>query len=125
MSSETALMSDSDAGREWQLFIADMISFGERILAYTEGSTQAEFVADGKTYDAVLRNLELLGPSAACTSSVSPASRVAIRALAIASCALAPTHSNAVPGPRCGSVCRSIAAVPLAAAIIAVPSSAC
>ena len=57
-------MSDSDAEREWQLFIADMISFGERILAYTEGSTQAEFVADGKTYDAVLRNLELLGEAA-------------------------------------------------------------
>lgn len=65
------------------------------------------------------------GRSAACTSSVSPASRVAIRALAIASCALAPTHSNPVPGPRCGSVCRSIAAVPMAAAIIAVPSSVC
>lgn len=32
-------MSDSDAGREWQLFIADMISFGERILAYTEGAS--------------------------------------------------------------------------------------
>ena len=58
-------MSDSDnAGREWFLFIADMISFGERILAYTEGLTQADFVADDKTYDAVLRNFELLGEAA-------------------------------------------------------------
>ena len=58
-------MSDSDdSGREWRLFIADMISFGERILAYTDGLPQAEFVADDKTYDAVLRNLELLGEAA-------------------------------------------------------------
>ena len=61
-------MSDSDdSGREWRLFIADMISFGERILAYTDGLTQAEFVADDKTYDAVLRNLELLGEAATHT----------------------------------------------------------
>ena len=54
-------MSDSDdSGREWRLFVVDMISFGERILAYTDGLTQAEFAADDKTYDAVLRTWSCL-----------------------------------------------------------------
>ena len=58
-------MSEHDkGGREWRLFVADMIKFCEQVLAYTRGLGQAEFLDDHKTYDAVLRNLELLGEAA-------------------------------------------------------------
>ena len=33
-------------------------------MAYTQGMTQAAFTADSRTYDAVLRNLELIGEAA-------------------------------------------------------------
>lgn len=41
-----------------------MIEFGQKILIYTEGLDQNGFIADGRTYDATLRNLELLGEAA-------------------------------------------------------------
>ncbi len=58
-------MSD-DIGpqREWRLYIRDMIGFAEKCLTYTEGMDQQQFVANGKTYDATLRNLELIGEAA-------------------------------------------------------------
>lgn len=54
----------SDAGREgrpWRFYIQDMIDFGEKVLAYTEGMDQEAFIADEITYDATLRNLQLIG----------------------------------------------------------------
>ena len=57
----------SDAGREgrpWRFYIQDMIEFGEKVLAYTEGLDQEAFIADGLTYDATLRNLQLIGEAA-------------------------------------------------------------
>lgn len=57
----------SDAGktdREWYFYIDDMIGFAEKVLAYTEGMDQQDFTASGITYDAVLRNLELIGEAA-------------------------------------------------------------
>ena len=50
--------------REWRFYIDDMIGFAEKVLAYTEGMDQQEFTASGITYDAVLRNLELIGEAA-------------------------------------------------------------
>lgn len=50
---------------DWILYIRDMLEFGQRVLAYTEGMDQKEFVADKRTYDAVMRNIELIGESAA------------------------------------------------------------
>lgn len=47
--------------REWRFYLDDMIGFAETALAYTEGLGQAEFAAHGLTYDATVRNLELLG----------------------------------------------------------------
>ena len=38
-----------------------MIKFGERVLSYTDGMDQAAFIADRLTYDATLRNIELIG----------------------------------------------------------------
>lgn len=35
-----------------------------KVLSYTNGLDQATFIADGRTYDATLRNLELIGEAA-------------------------------------------------------------
>ena len=50
--------------REWQFFLQDMIRFAEKILSYTSGMDQAMFVSSALTYDATLRNLELVGEAA-------------------------------------------------------------
>lgn len=47
--------------REWFLFVKDMSQSLERIIEYTEGMNQKEFIRDQKTYDAVMRNLEIIG----------------------------------------------------------------
>ena len=55
----------SDTGqREWRFYLDDMIDFNGKVLAYTDGLDQAGFVASGLTYDATLRNLELIGEAA-------------------------------------------------------------
>ena len=58
-------MSEADERKqEWRFHIADMIGFCERVLDYTAGMDRASFVATAMTYDAVLRNLELIGEAA-------------------------------------------------------------
>ncbi len=58
-------MSDVDRGaRGWRFYIRDMIECAERVLSYTEGLDQAAFLADERTYDATLRNIELIGEAA-------------------------------------------------------------
>jgi uncharacterized protein with HEPN domain len=52
------------AHREWRFYVADMIGFAEKVLAYTEGFDQALFVANSLNYDATVRNLELIGEAA-------------------------------------------------------------
>ena len=57
----------SDKGkttRAWHFYIDDMIGFAEKVLAYTRGMDQQAFCDSGITYDAVLRNLELIGEAA-------------------------------------------------------------
>jgi uncharacterized protein with HEPN domain len=55
----------SDAGRrEWRFYLDDMIDFSGKVLAYTNRLDQASFVANELTYDATLRNLELIGEAA-------------------------------------------------------------
>jgi uncharacterized protein with HEPN domain len=56
-------MSDGTP-REWRFYIDDMIEFGEKVVAYTRGFDQQRFVESGITYDATLRNLELIGEAA-------------------------------------------------------------
>ena len=50
--------------REWRFYVDDMIVFAEKVVAYTHGLDQAGFEANGQTYDATLRNLELIGEAA-------------------------------------------------------------
>ena len=58
-------MSDPfDETRDWRLYIQDMIEFGERVLSYAQGLDQEGFVSDTRTYDATLRNIELIGEAA-------------------------------------------------------------
>ena len=58
-------MSDSPRPpREWRFYIQDMMGFAEKCLAYTEGMDQQTFTSSGMTYDATLRNLELIGEAA-------------------------------------------------------------
>ena len=58
-------MSDANhEARGWRFYVQDMIEFSERVLSYTNGLDQATFIADGRTYDATLRNLELVGEAA-------------------------------------------------------------
>ena len=54
----------SEDARSWLLYIEDMIEFGERVLSYNEGLDQDNFLADRRTYDATLRNIELIGEAA-------------------------------------------------------------
>jgi uncharacterized protein with HEPN domain len=56
-------MSDASQ-REWRFYLDDIIDFAGKVLAYTDGLDQAGFVASGLTYDATLRNLELIGEAA-------------------------------------------------------------
>lgn len=56
-------MSDASK-REWRFYLDDMIDFAGKVLVYTDGLDQAGFVASGLTYDATLRNLELIGDAA-------------------------------------------------------------
>ena len=58
-------MSDPQSGeRRWDLYVRDMLEACEKVSAYTDGMEQAAFVADDLTYDATLRNLEILGEAA-------------------------------------------------------------
>ena len=53
-----------DVLRDWQFYVEDMIGFGERIRNYTAGLDKAAFVACPMSYDATLRNLELISEAA-------------------------------------------------------------
>lgn len=50
--------------RAWRFYVDDMIEFAEKVQLYTDGLDLASLVADGLTYDATLRNLELIGEAA-------------------------------------------------------------
>ncbi|MDN3519928.1 HepT-like ribonuclease domain-containing protein [Halomonas ramblicola] len=57
-------MSENRPQREWRFYIDDMIGFSEKVLAYTDGLSQEDFITHDLTYDATLRNLELIGEAA-------------------------------------------------------------
>lgn len=52
------------AKREWRFYLNDMTDFASKVLTYTEGMEQDEFVESALTYDATLRKLELIGEAA-------------------------------------------------------------
>ncbi len=50
--------------RDPLLYLADMVEVCERIVAYTQGVDAAALRSDGRTIDAIVRNLEVLGEAA-------------------------------------------------------------
>lgn len=57
-------MSESPPLREWRFYLDDMIAFTEKVLSYTDSLDQTGFESSPITYDATLRNLELIGEAA-------------------------------------------------------------
>ena len=58
-------MSDREVpSRDWRLFVDDMIEYATKIRSYTAQMDKSAFVASSITYDATLRNLELIGEAA-------------------------------------------------------------
>ena len=57
-------MSEPGGDRDWRPYVQEMVEFGERVVAYVGGLDQQAFTADQRTYDATLRNIELLGEAA-------------------------------------------------------------
>lgn len=57
-------MSDVTPNRERRFYLDDRIGFCERVLAFTSGVDQTEFVRDVMRFDATVRNIELIGESA-------------------------------------------------------------
>ena len=47
--------------REWELFLKDVDKSINRVIEYTGGMDREEFFRDYKTFDAVMRNLEIIG----------------------------------------------------------------
>jgi uncharacterized protein with HEPN domain len=52
------------SSRAWQLYLDDMLKFAQRVETNTHGFNQERFVDSRLTYDATLRNLELIGEAA-------------------------------------------------------------
>jgi uncharacterized protein with HEPN domain len=47
--------------RNYKVYLKDILECIKKIRGYTEGLTKEEFLRDGKTVDAVVRNLEVIG----------------------------------------------------------------
>jgi uncharacterized protein with HEPN domain len=47
--------------RDWRLYLHDIQWACSKIGRYVEGLSRDQFLADEKTYDAVVRNLEIIG----------------------------------------------------------------
>ena len=50
--------------RDVRLYLRDILECSHKVLRYTRGLSRESFMADEKTYDAVLRNLEIIGEAA-------------------------------------------------------------
>ena len=58
------MCNGEQTSREWRCYVRDMMEFGERVLSYTRGLDRDSFVTDRRTYDATIRNIELIGEAA-------------------------------------------------------------
>jgi uncharacterized protein with HEPN domain len=50
--------------RSPQLLLEDILQSANKILAYTNGLSYSQFLADSRTVDAVIRNFEIIGEAA-------------------------------------------------------------
>ncbi len=47
--------------REYRFFLEDMRKACDKVIRFTQQITREQFVADDKTFDAVMRDLEIIG----------------------------------------------------------------
>ena len=47
--------------REWRFFLMDIKECIDKIIKYTKDMNKNQFLLDDKTYDAVMRNLQIIG----------------------------------------------------------------
>lgn len=50
--------------RNHRLYLEDILTSGVKVRRYTQGMSLEDFLADERTYDAVIRNLEVIGEAA-------------------------------------------------------------
>ena len=50
--------------RDYRVYLDDIIDSIDKIVEFTEGLSEGQFLQDNKTYDAVIRNLEIIGEAA-------------------------------------------------------------
>src|SRR5215213_7055843 len=50
--------------RDFKIYLEDMILAAQKVLRYTAGFSHDQFANDEKTFDAVIRNLEIVGEAA-------------------------------------------------------------
>ena len=50
--------------RDWRIYLDDIVHACEKVHRFTAGISQATFQADERTFDAVVRNLEVIGEAA-------------------------------------------------------------
>lgn len=50
--------------RDHRLYLEDMLACAHKVMQYTAGMDRTAFVADSRSYDAVIRNLEIIGEAA-------------------------------------------------------------
>jgi uncharacterized protein with HEPN domain len=50
--------------RNWKMRVEDILACIQKVKEYTQGMNYEQFCADGKTVDAVIRNLEIIGEAA-------------------------------------------------------------
>lgn len=50
--------------REWKFYLTDIVACCRKIRRFTEGLNCKEFIGDEKTFDAVVRNVEIIGEAA-------------------------------------------------------------
>ncbi len=50
--------------RDFRVYLDDMVTAIEKITEFTAGLSQEQFFRDSKTFDAVIRNLEIIGEAA-------------------------------------------------------------
>jgi len=50
--------------RDEIMYLQDIAESCEKVLKFTKGFTQSDLIQDEKTYDAVVRNLEIIGEAA-------------------------------------------------------------
>lgn len=56
----------SPSSRDWRLYADDILEACAKIRRYVAGMDLAAFVADERTRDAVIRNIEVIGEAAKC-----------------------------------------------------------